>query len=97
MALKTCRVTIRDTDGIDHTAQVTAETLYEAVARGITVLKADSWTNDLVNGRAQVAVIDAPVEHSVRFHEFHEWLARPTGSPKDITHRQKIREILAKK
>jgi len=29
-------------DGIDHTAQVTAETLYEAVARGIAVLKADS-------------------------------------------------------
>lgn len=41
MAQKTCRVTIRDTDGIDHSAQVTAETLFEALARGIVVLKAD--------------------------------------------------------
>ena len=95
--MKTCRVTIRDMDGIDHTAQVTADTLFEAVARGIVALKANSWTGDLVQGSAQVMVNDTPVEHTVRLREFHDWLAKTAGAPRDITHRQKIREILAKK
>ena len=46
MAQKTCRVTISDMDGIDHTAHVVADTLYEAVARGIVALKANGWTGD---------------------------------------------------
>jgi hypothetical protein len=95
--MKTCRVTIRDMDGIDHSAQVTADTLFEAVARGIVALKANSWTGDLVEGNAQVMVNDTPVEHTVRLREFHNWLARTAGAPRDISHRQKIREILAKK
>lgn len=96
MPQKTCRVTIRDMNGIDHTAQVTADTLYEAVARGIAALKANSWTGDLVQGSAQVTVNDTPVEHTVRLREFHNWLARTAGPPRDISHRQKIREILGK-
>ena len=95
--MKTCRVTIRDMDGIDHTAQVTADTLFEAVARGIVALKANSWTGDLVQGSAQVMVNDTPVEHTVRLREFHTWLARTAGAPREISHRQKVREILAKK
>ena len=95
--MKTCRVTIRDMDGIDHTAQVPADTLFEAVARGIVALKANAWTGDLVEGNAQVMVNDTPVEHTVRLREFHNWLARTAGAPRDISHRQKIREILGKK
>jgi hypothetical protein len=32
MALRSCRVTIQDKDGVSHTVEVTAATLYEAVA-----------------------------------------------------------------
>ena len=35
MAVKSCRVTVTDLEGISHTAQVTATTLYEAVALGL--------------------------------------------------------------
>jgi len=97
MALKTCRVTIKDIEGIDHTADVTAETLYEAVARGIVALKANSWTAELCTGRAQVTVHDTPVEHSVLLREFHSWVSRINTIPKEMTHRKKIREILEKK
>jgi len=77
--MKTCRVTIRDMDGIDHTAQVTADTLFEAVARGIVALKANSWTGDLVQGSAQVMVSDTPVEHTVRLREFHNTNCTPAS------------------
>jgi hypothetical protein len=95
--MKTCRVTIRDMDGIDHTAQVAADTLYEAVARGIVALKESAWTGDLVEGSAQVIVNDTPVEHTIRLREFRNWLAKTAGAPRDISHRQKIREILGAK
>jgi hypothetical protein len=84
-------------EGIDHTAQVTADTLYEAVARGIAALKANSWTGDLVQGTAQVMVNDTPVEYTVRLREFHNWLAKTAGALRDISHRQKIREIVGVK
>jgi hypothetical protein len=32
MPVRSCRVTIKDMDGVKHTVEVTAETLYEAVA-----------------------------------------------------------------
>jgi len=97
MAQKTCRVTIPDTDGVEHTAHVNADSLYEAVARGLAALKANSWTGDLVEGQARVMVQDTPVEHNVRLREFHSWIAKAGGSPRDITQRQKLREILAKR
>lgn len=38
MPERSCRVTIRHTDGIDHTVQVMAATLYKAVARGLVAM-----------------------------------------------------------
>jgi len=32
MAVRSCRVTIQDLEGVAHTVEVTAESLYEAVA-----------------------------------------------------------------
>jgi hypothetical protein len=39
MSVRSCRVTIRDTEGIEHTAEVTAESLYEAVALGLRAIR----------------------------------------------------------
>jgi hypothetical protein len=80
MALKTCRVTIPDTDGHEHTAQVIADTLYEAVARGMVALKKHPWTGDLCEGSVRVAVTDTPVEHSVHINDFKKWLAKAAGA-----------------
>ena len=96
MALKTCKVTIPDTNGIEHTAQVIAETLYEVVARGLAALQSNSWTGDLCEANVRVAVQDTPVEHNVRLIEFRKWIAREGGAPKDIIQRKKAREILGK-
>ena len=39
MAARTCRVTITDLEGVSHTADVTATTLYEAIALGLVGLR----------------------------------------------------------
>jgi len=47
MSARSCRVTIRDTEGIEHSAEVTAETLYEAVALGLRAIRQCSWVEDI--------------------------------------------------
>ena len=39
MPARSCRVTITDMEGISHTVEVTAATLYEAVALGLAAMR----------------------------------------------------------
>jgi len=41
MTVRSCKVTIQDMEGITHTVDVTAETLYEAVALGMAAIRTD--------------------------------------------------------
>jgi hypothetical protein len=79
---KTCRVTISDREGVDHTAQVTAKSLYEAVARGIVAVQAHSWSEELNESDVRVTILEASVEHSVNLRKFRAWLSRP-GFPQN--------------
>jgi hypothetical protein len=95
MSSRSCRVTMRDSEGIEHTAEVTAETLYEAVALGLTAIRKSSWVEDIAqNFEVRVTVRDTPVEHSIAFRTFNQWLDRPGKTPKEIITRNKIKEIL---
>jgi hypothetical protein len=46
MSVRSCRVTIRDLEGIEHSAEVTAESLYEAVALGLRAIRQCSWVEE---------------------------------------------------
>jgi hypothetical protein len=41
----------------------------------------------------KVRVTNIPVEHEVKMNDFRRWLDRH-GSPREVTERNKIREIL---
>jgi hypothetical protein len=89
-------VTVEDCDGVSHTVEVTAATLYEAVAQGLVALRGREWVRGLPQGHnlIKVAVAEVPVEHQVKVIEFTKWLERTGGSPRDVVQRQKIRSIL---
>lgn len=95
MPVRSCRVTIRDSAGIDHAAEVSAESLYEAVALGLKAIRQSSWVRDLAQNIAiRVLVRDTPVEHTVEFRAFNQWLEQRGRTPREITMRSRIREIL---
>jgi hypothetical protein len=98
MPPKSCRVTMRDMDGIEHTTAVAAESLFEAVARGIMSIRQMDWVDRLTlqAGKVTVEVGEAPVQHHVDLYEFNKWIDRPGGSPRDIIRRAKVRENLDK-
>src|SRR5580765_8115751 len=95
MAMRSCRVTIQDLDGVAHTVEVTASTLYEAVAQGLAAIRGHEWVAGVSEGRAvKVSVADVRVEHEVKLGDFTRWLETRGRSPREVMQRQKIREIL---
>lgn len=96
MATKSCKVTVRDTEGVEHTVHVTASTLYEAVALGIASLHGEEWVAGIATGsnEVKVTVVNVPVEHSVKLKDFTNWLERPVRCPKDVCDRHRVREVL---
>lgn len=96
MPVRSCKVTIRDMDGVDHTVSVTASTLYEAIALGLASLRGEEWVAGIAEGRneARVTVTNIPVEHAVKLGDFLAWLKRDGGSPRECADRTRIRGIL---
>src|SRR6266478_8033325 len=96
MPVRSCRVTIQDMDGVSHTVEITAATLYEAVAQGLAAIRASEWVAGIAQGLnvVKVSVADIRVEHEVKLMDFTKWLEKNGGSPREVSDRQKIRSIL---
>jgi SAM-dependent methyltransferase len=80
----------------EYTAEVTAATLYEAVAHGIAAIRGNEWVAGIAQGLnvVKVSVADVRIEHEVKVGDFTKWLERSGGSPREISDRQRIRTIL---
>jgi len=96
MPVRSCRVTIQDMEGVSHTVDVTAMTLYEAVAQGLAAVRANDWVAGIAEGlnAIRVSVSDVRIEHEVKIGDFTKWLEKTGGSPREISERQRIRSIL---
>jgi hypothetical protein len=81
-------------EGVAHTVEVTAATLYEAVALGLKQIRGNDWVEGIADTTVIVCVKNVQVEHAVRVGEFTKWLQRTGGSPADVSRRRKIKEIL---
>jgi hypothetical protein len=83
-------------DGVAHTVEVTAATLYEAVALGIAAIRTDEWVTGIAQGlnAVKVRVTNVSVEHEVKLMDFTKWLDRDGGSPREISDRKRIKSIL---
>ena len=93
--VRSCRVTIKDMKDISHTVEVTAESLYEAVALGLRAIRGRDWVEGLRDQfKIDVSVSEIPVRHSVEVKEFNSWLQRDGGAPRDLVQRKRARKIL---
>lgn len=95
MQVRSCRVTIRDIDGISHTVDVTASSLYEAVAQGLAALRRHDWVAGIPQEpHVVVSVANVRVDHEVKMADFQRWLGKSSGSPREVIDRQRARAIL---
>ena len=61
-AIRSCTVSYQDLDGITHSVDVTAETLYEAAILGMNALKVPRW-HDNPNLKIQIRVRQPETAH----------------------------------
>jgi hypothetical protein len=98
VVLRACKVSVRDIRDVEHTIDVTAETLYEAVASALTALQQDNWVEEIPQGLNTVRVLvqQPPIKHEVRMQDFLSWLGRKGGSPAEIVLREKVSKLLGR-
>jgi uncharacterized protein (UPF0210 family) len=72
VVLRTCTVAVRDLRDVEHSIEVTAETLYEAIATALAALQQDNWVGEIGQGFATVTVLvqQPPVKHEVKMKDF---------------------------
>jgi hypothetical protein len=93
--LRTCKVSCLDANGTEHVVEVTARSLYEAVGRGLHVLRENDWVDAIhQNSTITIAVKEPEVEHTVRVRDFENWLATNGKAPAEQALKSDLRELL---
>ena len=96
MALKTCRASCIDLGGIEHTVEVSASSLDEAVAQALRIFRDNEWIESIGRGQTAISVkVKHPeTEHIVRVQDFERWLEASPRSPAEMAFKNRLRELL---
>ena len=92
MALRSCLVSCRDLAGTEHAVEVTAESLYEAVAQALGIMRGDQWVEEIGEGLTElkVRVKQPAVEHRVTMKDFRRWLESQGRTPAECTRKRNL-------
>jgi hypothetical protein len=98
VALRTCTVSCFDLKEVKHTVEVSASSIYEAVAQALRIFRDNEWVEDIGRGQTPISVkVKHPeIEHTVRVQDFERWLETTPRSPAEMLFKNRLREILAK-
>jgi hypothetical protein len=94
-----CRVTYRDIEGIEHSVEVEAESLYEAIAQAVRRFRHDDgWAMHPPGPGCHFhvkALRDTPITYSISLDKVQEFALHGTAKgPQDILRKKRIRELL---
>jgi len=94
--LKTCTVVVHDLNDTAHQLEVTAATLYEAVAQALVTVRGHDWVGDIGKGLTTntVKVRNPEITHIVEIQDFENWLNRGCKSPADTVLKTRLRQML---
>jgi len=95
--MASCPVSFTDSERLEHSVEVDADSLYEAVALAVADFRQDPLLKDYPGSNTlfTVTVLRNPTEHRVRLKQVESW-AEPTmrEGPAGIVKRKKVRELL---
>jgi hypothetical protein len=93
--VRTCTVSFTSSSGIRHSTEVQAETLYEAAAMGLALLKKDGWTPPVgAATRIEVEVREPGSKHTLTVIQIERWLAGATTSPNERVKKDRLKTLL---
>src|SRR5713226_5313742 len=96
VGLRTCIVSCCDLKGVEHAIEVTADSLYEAVAQGLRAFRENDWVDDIGRGQTTITVLvrQPEIEHKVRIRDFERWLEPEGRTPAEMSLKSRLRELL---
>jgi len=96
VALKACTLVVHDLNDTAHALDVTAETLYEAVAQALATVRGQHWVADIGRGLTTVTVKvrNPEVTNIVKIQDFENWLNRGCKSPAETVLKARLRQML---
>jgi len=95
VAVRTCVVSFKAPSGIVHSVEVTAETLFEAGALGLGLLKKDGWIEGLGPAtRLEITVREPGTSHTLTVSQIHRWCDGVAVSPDEVLRRRKVKALL---
>ena len=94
---KSCRVSFTDDNGVEHGVEVMAESLFEAAALGLALLKKSGWVSKEPGPltRLRVEVREPAVEHSLTVQQLKRWADRAAVSPAERIRKDRLKALLA--
>jgi hypothetical protein len=95
MSVRVCTVSFKSPSGIAHSVEVHAESLYEAAALGLGLLKKDGWIEGLGPAtRLEIQVREPATFHMLTVRELRKWLDGVNATPADVLRKAKLRKLL---
>ncbi len=96
MSISKCIVRLKDCHDTEHSVEVYAESLYEAVLRGLSRLQDAGWesdTNETIK-RVEVEIHQEPTKHIVDVPKLLKWVQEDSMYPAQQTRKAKLRKLL---
>ena len=96
MSISKCIVRLKDCHNTEHSVEVYAESLYEAVLRGLNRLKDVGWESNSEETikRVEVEIHQEPTRHIVDVPKLLKWVQEDSGYPAQETRKAKLRKLL---
>ena len=94
---RTCIVSFVDSEGIRHSIEVAAESLYEAAALAVREFRRHPWTDGMEPGamtHLAVSVKSPAITHEVTIRQLERWAGGGAKSPREILLKSRVRELL---
>jgi hypothetical protein len=91
-------VTFTDAQGMKHSVDVTADSLFEAAVRGVVALRHGEWNDPPARtALLEIEVRNPTVRHLVSLEHVGRWLNGGSSSPRESMKKIALRKLLAAK
>ena len=98
MPPRPCTVSFKDARGIRHSADVEAESLYEAAVLGVRRLNDDPWTERIGPSTVlDIEVREPSTKHALSLQQVERWLAGATANPGESMRKAKLKMLLVQR
>ena len=93
--LRSCVVSFADSRRVKHSVEVTAESLFEAAALGLSLLRAHEWVEPPGPAtRLEIQIGQPTVTHEVSVQQLQRWSESTAVTPAERLRKNRVREML---